>query len=324
MLESIHVIKQQTRSKSEIKVFDKVISDIANGQTLSSSLARFKGVFGNFAINIIKAGESSGTLTINLNYLADELKKKELLRKKIVGALLYPIIVTLATLGITGILIVYIFPKIIPIFKSLNAQLPVSTKIIIFVSETVKNHGITILLVLVLLGIISSLMIKYIPKVKFIFHGLILRIPLTGEIAKNYNLTNTTRTLGLLLKGGISLTEALSITADTTENVQYKKAFEYISHGIMKGKNISELIRHFPAIFPDMLGHMVSIGERSGNLSSTLIYLSEFYENEFDDMTKNLSSSIEPVLMIVMGILVGFVAVSVITPIYEITNTLKR
>ena len=324
MLESIHVIKQQTRSKSEIKVFDKVISDIANGQTLSSSLARFKGVFGNFAINIIKAGESSGTLTINLNYLADELKKKELLRKKIVGALLYPIIVTLATLGITGILIVYIFPKIIPIFKSLNAQLPVSTKIIIFVSETVRNHGITILLVLVLLGIISSLMIKYIPKVKFIFHGLILRIPLTGEIAKNYNLTNTTRTLGLLLKGGISLTEALSITADTTENVQYKKAFEYISHGIMKGKNISELIRHFPAIFPDMLGHMVSIGERSGNLSSTLIYLSEFYENEFDDMTKNLSSSIEPVLMIVMGILVGFVAVSVITPIYEITNTLKR
>ena len=324
MLESIHVIKQQTRSKSEIKVFDKVISDIANGQTLSSSLARFKGVFGNFAINIIKAGESSGTLTINLNYLADELKKKELLRKKIVGALLYPIIVTLATLGITGILIVYIFPKIIPIFKSLNAQLPVSTKIIIFVSETVKNHGITILLVLVLLGIISSLMIKYIPKVKFIFHGLILRIPLTGEIAKNYNLTNTTRTLGLLLKGGISLTEALSITADTTENVQYKKAFEYISHGIMKGKNISELIRHFPAIFPDMLGHMVSIGERSGNLSNTLIYLSEFYENEFDDMTKNLSSSIEPVLMIVMGILVGFVAVSVITPIYEITNTLKR
>ena len=324
MLESIHVIKQQTRSKSEIKVFDKVISDIANGQTLSSSLARFKGVFGNFAINIIKAGESSGTLTINLNYLADELKKKELLRKKIVGALLYPIIVTLATLGITGILIVYIFPKIIPIFKSLNAQLPVSTKIIIFVSETVRNHGITILLVLVLLGIISSLMIKYIPKVKFIFHGLILRIPLTGEIAKNYNLTNTTRTLGLLLKGGISLTEALSITADTTENVQYKKAFEYISHGIMKGKNISELIRHFPAIFPDMLGHMVSIGERSGNLSNTLIYLSEFYENEFDDMTKNLSSSIEPVLMIVMGILVGFVAVSVITPIYEITNTLKR
>lgn len=106
--------------------------------------------------------------------------------------------------------------------------------------------------------------------------------------------------------------------------MQYKKSFDYISRGVMKGKNVSELIQYFPAIFPDMLSHMIAIGEKSGNLSNTLIYLSEFYENEFDDLTKNLSSSIEPILMIVMGVLVGFVAISVITPIYEITNNLKR
>lgn len=324
IMESVAVIRQQAKSKGEIKIFNKILQDISNGQSLAASLAKFKGVFGDFAINVIKAGESSGTLISNLNHLADELKKKELLRKKIISALLYPAIITFATIGITGVLIVYIFPKIVPIFKSLNAELPVSTRIIIFVSDALRNHGLAIFLGLVGLMLGTALLIKYIPKIKFFFHGFLLRIPFSGPIAKNYNLTNTTRTLGLLLKSGLPITESLLITADTTENLQYKKAFEAIGSGVIHGKTVSELISRHPDIFPDMLGQMVAIGEKSGNLSNTLIYLSEFYESEFDELTKNLSSSIEPVLMIMMGLLVGFVAVSVITPIYEITNSLRR
>jgi len=324
MLESVHIIKKQTKSKTDVRIFEKIISDISNGHSLATALSRFKGVFGNFVINIIKAGESSGTLIQNLSYLADELKKKELLRKKIMGSLLYPIIITLATFGITGFLIAYIFPKILPIFQSLNAKLPLSTRIIIYISEVIRNYGIYILLSLILLIIGFFLIRKYVEKVRFVSDGLILRIPLFGVIVQNYNLTNTTRTLGLLLKSGISLNEALLITADTTENLQYKKAFEYTARGIMKGKNMSTLVAEFTPIFPDMMVHMLAIGEKSGNLSNTLIYLSEYYENEFDELNKNLSSSIEPVLMIMMGILVGFVAISVITPIYEITNSLQR
>ena len=120
------------------------------------------------------------------------------------------------------------------------------------------------------------------------------------------------------------MTEALLITADTIENLQYKEAFNDISRGVIKGKNVSERMRLYPKLFPEMLGHMIAVGEKTGNLSNTLIYLSEFYENEFDEQTKNLSSTIEPVLMIIMGIMVGFVAISVIAPIYEITNSLKR
>ncbi|MEK7140656.1 MAG: type II secretion system F family protein, partial [Patescibacteria group bacterium] len=315
MLESVQVIKRQAKSKSEINVFEKIVSDLANGQTLAGSLARFKGVFGNFAINIIKAGESSGTLTANLNYLADELKKKEMLRNKILSAMLYPLIITVATFGITGLLIVYIFPKILPIFQSLNAKLPLSTRIIIFLSDIIRNYGIYILIGLIVLSIAFFLSRKYFPRFRFFVDGLILRLPFMGAVVKNYNLTNTTRTFGLLLQSGITLSEALLITADTTENMQYKKAFHDVSRGVMKGKNVSELISLYPALFPDMLEHMVAVGEKSGSLSSTLVYLSEFYENEFDDLTKNLSSAIEPVLMVIMGILVGFVAISVITPI---------
>ena len=324
MLESINVIKKQTKSSGEIKVFNKVITDVSNGQSLSTSLSNFRGVFGNFAINIIKAGESSGTLIQNLTYLADELKKKETLRKKIMSAMLYPLIITIATFGITGLLIIYIFPKILPIFQSLNAKLPLSTRMIIGLSNIVRHDGLYIFLGLFILITAIIVLIKKVPKAKFIFHGLILRIPLMGTIALNYNLTNATRTLGLLLKSGISLTEALHITAQTTENMQYKKAFEDISRGVVKGKNVSHIVGQLPSVFPSMLEHMISIGERSGNLSNTLIYLSEYYENEFDELTKNLSSSIEPALMVVMGIIVGFVAISVITPIYEITNNLKR
>lgn len=324
MLESIHVIKDQTKPKGEIKVFDKIIADVSNGQTLSNSLSRFKNFFGNFAINVIKAGENSGTLIDNLNYLADELKKKEQLRKKIMGAMLYPIIVTFATFGITGFLTIYIFPKIIPLFESLNAKLPFSTKIIIYLTNVARENGLWILLGLIILVVIIVLMIRKIPKVRFAYDGFILKIPIFGPMVMNYNLTNTLRTLGLLLRSGISLIEALNITADTTENVQYKDAFIHISAGVMKGKNLSELIQKYPAIFPSMLTHMVSIGEKSGSLSNTLIYLSEYYEHEFDDQTKNLSSTIEPVLMIIMGIMVGFIAISVIAPIYEITNSIHK
>lgn len=324
VLESMHTIREQSHSKSEKKVFDKIVKDIANGQSLATSLSKFKGVFGNFAINIIKSGEQSGNLTDNLSYLADELKKKQVLKKKIMGALLYPAIITIATLGITGLLTLYIFPKIMPIFESLKADLPFSTRAIIFFTDTLKNYGLYILFGLIVLVIAWIILLKKSPKIRFFYDGFILKIPIFGSLIRDYNVTNVTRTLGLLLRSGISVNEALNITSSTTENVRYRQALHNISLGVMKGKSISELTKHYSKLFPLMMSHMIAIGEKSGNLSNTLTYLSEFYEKEFDDTTKNLSSSIEPVLMIVMGIIVSFVAISVITPIYEITNHLKR
>ncbi len=324
ILESLHVIQKQSKSNSEIQIFNKIIDDISNGQSLANSLTKFEGVFGGFAINIIKAGESSGNLTMNLNYLADELRKKEILKNKILSAMLYPIIITIATFLITGLLIIYIFPKILPIFSSLHTELPLSTRIVIFVSDIFRHYGIHILIGGLLVFMISGLLIKYVKKVQFFYHGFLIKVPFIGGVVKNYNLSNLTRTLGLLLKSDISIGESILIAGDTTENAQYKKALIEISSDVSKGKNLSSCMITYPALFPDMICHLVAVGEKSGSLSNTLIYLSEFYENEFDDLTKNLSSAIEPVLMILMGILVGFIAISVITPIYEITNSLKR
>ena len=175
-----------------------------------------------------------------------------------------------------------------------------------------------------ILGLILGLVLKKYDKLKTQKEILLLKLPIIGIIIQNYNLANMCRTLGLLLKSGVSLGEATKIASDTSQNILYKKSLLEISGYTNRGKNISETICLQTHMFGDMLGQMISIGERSGNLPETFLYLSEFYENEFDDLTKNLSTSIEPFLMILMGLIVGFVAISVITPIYEITNTLNK
>lgn len=324
MLESIRVLKAQAGSRGESNVLSRIIDDLSNGQSLANALARLKNIFGNLIINVIRAGEASGTLAQNLNYLADELKKREILRRKIRSALLYPAIVTLATFGIVGFLTVYIFPKIMPIFQSVKINLPLSTRIIIFLSALVKDHGFFMLTILTTLILTYILMKKYIPGIRFWNDGLILHLPIFGPIAQNYNLTNSLRTFSILLKSGISLNATLLITADTTDNTRYKKAFRDLHDSIIKGKTVSQIIGAHPLLFPPMVTHMIAIGEKSGNLSSTFMYLSEYYEHEFDEQTKNLSSTIEPVLMIIMGVMVGFVAISVITPIYELTSSFSR
>ena len=153
ILESVSVIRRQAKSKSEAKILGKIASDIMNGQSLAGSLAKFKGVFGNFMINVIRAGESSGSLTENLNYLAEELRKKELLRKKILSSMFYPLIILIATFAITALLVVYIFPKILPIFASLNVELPITTRAVIFLSNSLRSYGFWILLGIIILVI---------------------------------------------------------------------------------------------------------------------------------------------------------------------------
>lgn len=323
ILESLHMIREQTRSKTHSKMMDKIISDISKGQNLSTSLGKFKKTFGEFAINIIDFGESSGILSENLEYLADELKKRQALRKKIVGAFIYPAVVTVATLGITGFLMVYLFPKIMPIFSSIHMDLPWSTKVIIFLSDFIRHYGFYSILTLIAISIFFTILLKKNKVFHFYFDKYLLKTPIVGKIIQDYNLSNSTRTLGLLLRSGITVSEALPITAKTTLNTVYKKEFEKLSHVINRGEKMSSELKKNRSIFPDVVSQVVSVGERSGNLSNSLIYLSEMYEAEVDDFTKNISGLIEPVLMIFMGILVGFVAISIITPIYGITQHLQ-
>lgn len=324
VVESINLIKIQTKKQKERMIYNCIISNLKNGRSLSGSLEACNGGFDGFTLNIVKAGELSGNLVDGLSHLANELKKKILFRRKIISALLYPFVITTATLGVTGFLIIYIFPKILPIFQSLGAQLPLSTKIIIILSNFMHLYGIYLLFGISIIVTTIKFSIKRNYKIKLIYDNILLHLPIVNKIIKNYNISNIFRTVGLLLNSNIPLSQTIVITYETIGNSCYQKSFHNISLGINKGKNISDLMYSYPDLYPDILCHMIATGEKSGNLPETFIYLSEFYENEFDDQTKNLSNSIEPLLMIIMGIIIGFISISFITPIYEITNTLKK
>ncbi len=323
VVDSLQMIREQNRSKKHSKILDIIIDDVSNGQRLSTSLSKFRNVFGDFSINIIGFGEATGILSENLEYLANELQKRQALKKKIVGAFIYPAVVTLATFGIVIFLMTYLFPKIMPIFSSLHLQLPLSTRIVIFLSNFIKHNGITLIVgtILLIIGFIVAL--RKSPGFHFYFNKYTLKIPVIGEVVKQYNLANSLRTIGLLLKSGITLSEALPITAKTTSNLVYKKEFENLGKIVDKGARISVYLDESRNLFPDVISQIISAGERSGNLSNSLIYLSEMYEAEVEDFTKNISNIIEPVLMIFMGIMVGFIAISIITPIYSITQNLQ-
>ncbi len=323
ILDSLRLLQKQTKSKSMKKILGQLTEDMANGQFLSTSLEQFKNIFGEFCVNIIRVGEASGILYENLNYLAEELTKKQALRRKILSALIYPAIIVVATAAITGILIVYVFPKILPVFKSLKITLPVTTRILIALSEFLLAYGAYVGAGIVMLIIVAWLLTK-VRLIRFLMQRLALYLPLVGSLSQNYNMANFCRTLGLLLKSDIKVVEAINITADTLTNLVYKKEFKDVAREIAGGGEISKHLEKKSYLFPPMLTQLVAIGETTGNLSDTLLYLSGFYEGKLDETTKNLSTVLEPLMMLIMGAIVGFIAISIITPIYEVTQGLKR
>ncbi|MEK7642420.1 MAG: type II secretion system F family protein [Patescibacteria group bacterium] len=323
LLESLYMIKDQTISRKFQKIILPIIDDVSNGQFLSTSLGKFRHLFGDLVINIISIGEQGGVLSSNLEYLAEELKKREALRRKVVSAFVYPIVVIVATLSITTFLMVYLFPKIIPIFASLGAGLPTSTRMLIWMSNFLQNHGFLLLISIIIFSILISIILRKNKVAHFFMDYFFIKVPIIGSVVRYYNVANSTRTLGLLLRSGLTLNEALPITGKTTKNLVYQREFNHLSKVVNRGERISSHLKKNRSVFPDMVHQIVAVGERSGNLAGSLVYVSELYENEVDDFTKNLSSLIEPVLMIFMGVLVGFVAISIISPIYSITQHLS-
>jgi type IV pilus assembly protein PilC len=320
--EGLAMIRNQTRSKRKQKIFDSVIANVSAGQFLSTSLDAYRRLFGEFSINIIRVGEHAGALSENLMYLADELAKKQALRRKVLGALIYPLFITIATLGVTGLLVVFIFPKIMPIFTSLNVPLPLTTRALLAVSVYLEEWGILTIFGIILAIILFFVIRNFSSRFRFATDLLFLKLPIIGGITKAYNAANFCRTLKLTINAGIGLAEGLLITMDATPNTVYKRAYADLASYVTRGEKISAAMIKYSSIFPDILPQMILIGETTGGLTQTLGYLSDLYETEVDESTKNLSNTIEPMLLLTMGVLVGLIAVSVITPIYEVTRHL--
>ena len=182
-----------------------------------------------------------------------------------------------------------------------------------------RSHSSSLLLGL---AVVFALLMRF-QRFRFLMHRISLSMPVVGPLLKDYHLVSMCRTLGILIKSSVLILEAATVAADTATNLVYRKELQGLHRSITKGSNIAKHFKKNPRIFPSMLAHMIEIGESTGNLSDTLLYLADMYEEDFDEQTKRLSSVIEPVMMIVMGVVVGFIAVSIITPIYEVTQHLN-
>lgn len=323
VLESLKIIRSQTVSSLMRKVVDQLMLDVESGRTLSDGLERYNHLFGDFFINIIRVGEASGTLSQNLFYLSDELKKSKELQSKIRSAMVYPAIVLIATLALTSFLTFFVFPKILPVFASLNVQLPVTTQIMIGTLNFFQSYGWQFIVGVAVLLVVMRWAFGKVEVFAYLFDQAIFYVPIVSKLDVSVNLANFTRVLGLLLKSGIKIDEAVKVTTNTFHNRVYHRYFAGANEIIRKGEQLADYLAARPRLFPQLATGIIKIGENTGNLEENLFYLSDYYTEEVDNELSNLTNLLEPFLLLFMGLLVGFVALSIITPIYSITQGLN-
>lgn len=320
--EAIAAVKEQSESAYFRKVLDEIIKNVENGQPLSYSLAQYPKIFDGLYVNMIKVGEESGCLEENLNYLVTQIEKNQALQGKVKAAMTYPAFI-LGAVVILGIaLIRFILPEIIPVFSSLKIELPVTTKILIAVTDFLEHYGLQFVVGIVIFIFAAGAAARLRP-VKFFIHKTSLKVPIFGAIFRNVSLSYFSRTLGLLLKSGMPILSALTIVQKTSSNLVFQKEMEELVAEVKKGKALSDHLKDRKGMFPKMVSRIIGVGEKTGRLEETLLYLGDFYDVEVDRATKQLSSIIEPVLLILIGLSVGVIALGIISPIYEITRGLK-
>lgn len=322
--ESLETLIEQTKSPEFKRVLNDTSNDVKNGKSLGQALKKHAKIFDQFYTSLIDTGEESGTLDESLEFLAKQLSKNYQLRKKIQSAMLYPGIVMLATIVMGAFISLYILPQLVEFFGSFQIDLPFTTKILVIFSNIMKSYGVIIFGIIGVLAILLYALSKN-TKVKPIWHYWILKLPLFGKLLAYGQLARFSRNLGTLLKSGVPVTRAIDVTSDTLTNVVFRKELMDVSGSLTKGKNIGETMadgKH--NLFPPLVHRMISVGEKTGKLDETLLYLADFYEEEIDDISKNMGTIIEPILLIFIGLVVGFVALSIISPIYQLTGSIRR
>jgi type II secretory pathway component PulF len=305
------------------QILEQVGESVASGNTLSDSFARFPKVFDGLFINTTRAGESSGTLVESLENISTQLEKEKELSSKIKGAMVYPMVVLIAAFLLGLALAFFVLPKITPLFEGLKVDLPFTTVWLIKFSHFIQNNGLSFFLSII--G--ATALLVWLARQKFsrpFTHMLLIKIPIIKNIVLNANISRFARTLATLLRSGVRIDESLDIVKGTVGNFYYRKALERVSRNIRTGSRLSNNLELAPELFPILVTKMVNVGEQSGKFEETLTYLAEFYEDEVDTATKNLSTAIEPALLIFIGLVVAFLALSIITPIYNITGNIQR
>lgn len=303
-------------------ILQSILKDLENGQPLSKALARFPDAFDQLYVNLVRVGEESGNLDENLIYLSHKLTKENTLRKKIKNIMLYPSMVIIIAGTVGAYISIFVLPQLVSFFDSLEAQLPLSTQILLGFATIMKSYGILIISgVLILLAFFRYLI--HTPMGQPIWHQIILKIPGLGKFLQNAQMAALCRNMGVMLQSGLSITTALEVEEQAADNLVFKSYIKKMYSAVLRGKGMSAVMgTHDLAYIPPIAVKMIAVGEKTGKLDESLLYLGDFFEEEVDSSAKNFSTMLEPVIFIVIGATVAFLAFAIITPIYQLTGSI--
>lgn len=321
IVQALHILADQTNSKYFASIIRDMATQIEGGSSFSSALMKYQKHFDKVYVNLVRSGEASGRLEETLQRLATQQEKNYTLIKKVRGAMMYPAFVLVAMVAATIVMLVVVIPPLKAIFADAGAQLPLPTRVLIFLSDAMRSYWYAFLMG----GVGAVFGLRYFlhtPAGRNGWDNLKLRVPIFGPLFRKIYTARFTRTLSSLVSGGVPILQALDIVSDSIGNSVYEKAVKSAAKQVESGAPLSVPIRSNP-IWPAMVPQMINVGEQTGKMDQVLDKLAEFFEEEVDNTVKNLSTLLEPLLMVVMGIGVGGLLVAILMPIYNLGNVIN-
>lgn len=318
IFEAISFLKDQSKNKVFAAKLGHIIEKLNNGESLSVAMKRYPKVFPEVYTNIVQVGEKSGTLSQTMNDLADHLEENERFKKKVKGALVYPKIILFVMLIFMVVLFYFVMPRIISVFVGLNADIPTPTRIVISLTEFIQNRILFIIAALPGAYILLKLIFKN-KEIRRKRDMIYIKAPLLGKIALNYNTAQVAQHFGTLFESGLTIPRCLEITESVIANTVFKEEIGGMIEKIKSGASFSSSFKE-ESIFPPMFVKLIKVGERTGKLPHVISYMKNYYSELVDGDVKNISSIIEPLVMVLLGLMVTGLVVTIIGPIYKLIS----
>ena len=317
--DSLEILKRQATKPAYLKLVESIDADVKSGSSFSNSLRKYPDLFNNLYIALVKAGESSGKLDEILVKLADTLEQQRTFKSKIKGAMVYPAIVIGAMGMVMFVMLTFVIPKLLEVYKEFNVKLPAPTLFLIAISDIFSNFWPLIIIGTFVFFVVFK-KVRASKQGKIFFDHIMLKLPMMSKVVRVSALVDTTRTLSILIAAGVSILESLDIITETTSNMIYQNGLRRIRQEVEQGGTLGGAMED-TGIFPPILVQMTSVGEQTGHLDETLGHLAKYFESESEIAIKAMTTMIEPLILIVLGVGVMFVVIAVITPIFSLSSS---
>lgn len=320
LIQALNILKNQ-RKKIFADCIAGILREVSEGSSLANALAKYPKIFSQVYVSLVRAGETGGVLDNVLNRLADNLESQRSFKSKIKGAMIYPVIIIIGMVGVAIVMMVFVIPKLLGLYKEIGAELPVTTRVLISLSDFSVKFWWVFLIILGVVGYLFRLLLSN-PEGREKIDKMRLKIPIFGRLTQNMIATDFTRTLGLLVGVGVPILEALEVVSQTSSNVAIQKEILRLKGEVRKGTPLSKAMSQGD-FFPSVVPEMVAVGEETGKINEILMKVADFFQAETEESLKKLSTAIEPLIIIILGVGVGFLVVSVLMPMYSLTSQIK-